>query len=281
MILVTGATGTIGRALTRQLQDSGVPFKAFVRSADKAQALGCPYVVGDFDQPQTLGPALQGVTSVFLNGPAGDALIRQQTAVIEASRAAGVQRIVKLSSRSADANARHPIGRVHGQAERVLQESGLGWSVLRPGTFMQNLLRNAATVRSQGKIFGAYKDGRISFVDCEDIAACAFQFLQSDAHNGRTVTLSGPEAVSFTQIADALTRVLGKPVSYIDLPPEQMVANMKSSGMPAGYAEVMVQLMLQFSTGAGAAVSSGVTDILGRQARSIEQFFAANLDSFR
>jgi uncharacterized protein YbjT (DUF2867 family) len=281
MILVTGATGTIGRKLIHQLQDSGATFKAFVRSEDKGRALGCEYAVGDFDQPETLAPALRDVEAVFLNGPAGDALIRQQSDAIAAARASGVKRIVKLSSRSADPNARHPIGRVHGQVERVLADSGVAFSVLRPGTFMQNLLRNAGTVRSQGKLFGAYKDGRISFVDVEDIAACGARLLQGDAHNKRTFTLSGPEAVSFVQIADKLASALGKPVSYVDLPPEQMAENMKASGMPAGYAEVMVQLMVQFSTGAGAEVSTGVSEILGRPARSIEDFIADNLAAFR
>jgi uncharacterized protein YbjT (DUF2867 family) len=281
MILVTGATGTIGRKLTRQLQDSRLAFRALVRSEVKGQTLGCDYVVGDFDQPETLAAALQGIEGVFLNSPAGEALVRQQTAVIEQARAAGVKRIVKVSSRGADVNASNTIGRVHGQVERVLADAGMAWSVLRPGTFMQNLLRNAGTVRSTGKIFGAYKEGRIAFVDCEDIATCALTLLRGDAGSGQIYTLSGPQAVSYYQIADKLTHHLGKPVSYVDLPPEQMSANMMSNGMSASFAQMMVALMVQFSTGAGAHVTTAISDLLGRPARSIDQFFIDNIDAFR
>lgn len=283
MILVTGATGTIGRKLVRQLQLSSSPFRALVRSEDKGKALGCDYAVGDFDQPSTLAAALEGVDALFLNGPAGEALVRQQTAAIEQARAAGVKRIIKVSSRGADVNASNVIGRVHGQVERVLAESGVSWSVLRPGTFMQNLLRTAGTVRNTSKIFGAYKDGRIAFVDCEDIAACGLALLHDKGHdhNGQTYTLSGPEAVSYYQIADKLAQQLGKPVSYVDLPAEQMVASLKSNGMPAGFAEMMVALMVQFSTGAGANVTPAISQLLGRPARSIDQFLADNIDAFR
>ncbi|WP_437852225.1 SDR family oxidoreductase [Sorangium sp. So ce363] len=281
MILVSGATGTIGRAMVRQLKARGAPFRAMVRSAEKGASLACDVVVGDFDRPETLSLAMAGIDALFLNGPAGEKLVRQQTAAIEAACAAGVKRIVKISSRGADASSDVGIARAHGVAEQVLASSGVEWSVLRPGTFMQNLLRNAGTIRSEGKIFGAYKDGRISFVDCEDIAECGIELLVGAGHAGKIYTLSGPEGVTFGEIAAKLSRVLEKPVTYVDLPPEQMVAGMKASGMPAPFAELMVKLMVAFSTGGGAQTTGAVRDLIGRPARSFDQFLADNVASFR
>ena len=280
-ILVTGATGTIGRKLIRQLQAAAVPFRALVRSEEKGRALDCEYAVGDFEQPQTLGPALVGIDALFLNGPGGELLLRQQPAAIEAARAAGVKRIVKLSARGADANSKSPFSRFHGQVENMLADSGIAWSVLRPGSFMQNLLRNAPVVRKESKFYGSYKDGRVAFVDCEDIAACAVLLLRSDAYSGQVYTLSGPEAFTFQQIAETLARVLGKAVVYEDLPPEQMAEKLKANGTPAAFAQVMVGMMVQYAAGGGAQVTSAISDLLGRPARSFEQFFTDNADAFR
>lgn len=280
-ILVTGATGTVGRKLIRQLRAGGLPFRALVRSHEKGKALDCEYAVGDFDQPQTLDSALDGIDALFLNGPGGEPLLRQQIPAIERARAAGVKRIVKLSARGADASSKSAFSRFHGQVERVLADSGVAWSVLRPGSFMQNLLRNAAVVRSEGKIYGAYQDGRVALVDVEDVAACGLLLLRNDDRAGRVFTLSGPEAASFPQIAAKLANALGKPVSYEDLPPEQMVAKLKSNGTPAAFAEVMVGLMRQYATGAAAEVTSAISELLGRPARNYDQFFADNVDAFR
>ncbi|MDD9942074.1 MAG: SDR family oxidoreductase [Myxococcales bacterium] len=278
-ILVTAATGTIGRKLIRQLQASGIPFRALVRSHDKGAALGCEYAVGDFDQPATLEPALEGIDALFLNGPGGEPLLRQQIPAIERARAAGVKRIVKLSARGADAKS--GFSRFHGQVERVLVDSGVAWSVLRPGSFMQNLLRNAAVVRKEGRFYGAYKDGRVALVDAEDIAACGLLLLRNDDHEGQVFTLSGPEALSFSEIASKLGKTLGKHVTYEDLAPEQMVAKLKSQGTPSGFAQAMVGLMVGYSTGAGAEVTSAISDLLGRPARNYDQFFADNVSAFR
>lgn len=281
MILVTGATGTIGRALVRQLRERGTPFVAMVRSAEKGASLGADFVVADFDQPESLRAAMKGVDAVFLNGPAGEQMVRQQTAALDAAREAGVKRVVKVSSRGADPASGFAMARAHGVMERVLASSGLAWSVLRPGSFMQNLLRNAGTIKSDGKIFGAYRDGRISFVDAEDIAACGIELLVGEGHEGATYTVSGPEAVTFTEIAAKLSAALGRTVTYVDLPPEQMVAGMKASGMPAPFAELMVRLMVAFAEGGGAETTPTVATLLGRPARSFDRFFAASLDAFR
>lgn len=281
MILVTGATGTIGRALVRDLKARELPFRAFVRSEAKAATLDCDCALGDFDAPETLANALRGIDAVFLNGPAGEQMARQQRSVIEAARSAGVARIVKVSSRGADVSSELSMARGHGEAERALASSGLAFCVLRPSTFMQNLLRSAGSIRSAGSLFGAYGSGRIAFIDCEDIAACAAAALLDARHDGHTYTLTGPEALSYHDVAERCAAALGKPVRYVDLPPAQMREQLQANGLPAPFAETMVKLMIQFATGAAAATTSSVTDLLGRPARSLAQFLADNASAFR
>lgn len=281
MILVTGATGTIGRALVRQLKARGLPFRALVRSEAKGAALQCEYVVGDFDRADTVAQALDGADAVFVNGPAGESLPRQQSAIFEAARRAGVKRIVKVSSRGADADSPVSLARGHGLAERALAESGVAWSVLRPATFMQNLLRSAEGIRKTGKIFGAYGEGRIAFVDCEDIAACGVQTLLDAKHEGQVFTLTGPSALSYAEVAARCAAVLGSPVEYIDLPPEQMLDQLKKTGMPEAFATMMVKLMVSFSKGGGGQTTSSVQDLLGRAPRELDQFFTDNQAAFR
>jgi uncharacterized protein YbjT (DUF2867 family) len=281
MILVTGATGTIGRALIRQLKARELPFKAFVRSESKGAALQCEYAIGDFDQADTVARALEGIDAVFVNGPAGEHLPRQQSALFEAAQRAGVKRIVKISTRGADPSSHVSLARGHGLAEQALAESRVPWTVLRPSTFMQNLLRSAPAIRNTGKIFGAYGAGRIAFIDCEDIAACATQTLLDSKHAGQIFTLTGPSAHSYSEVAASCAAALGKPVEYIDLPPEQMLEQLKAAGTPEVFATMMVKLMVTFSKGGGGETTTSVQDLLGRVPRDLGQFFKDNVAAFR
>lgn len=154
MILVTGATGSIGRHLVRLLLDQRVPVKALVRDEAKGRVLGCDVVVGDFDDPGSLAAAMEGVDRLFLN--AGGAqpvdgeqpMIRQQRAVIDAARSAGVSRVVKISVWGAHRGGRLAEG-AHWEIEEYLKASGLVRSILQPSGFMQNFVTGAGafTVR--------------------------------------------------------------------------------------------------------------------------------------
>lgn len=282
MILVTGATGTIGQKLVSALSAQGARFKVLVRDAARAAPLGCEYVVGDFDAPETVQAALVGVDRLFLNGSVGPNMVRQHSGVIDAARAAGVERVVNISSRSAEATSSMTIARTHGQIDDHLKGSGLAWATLQPGAFMQNVLYNVDSIRREGKIYGAYKDGRISFVDCTDIAACAASLLTEPrgARFDRAYVLTGREALSYAELASQLSAALHKPVTYVDLPVEQLVEGMKSNGVPAQFAEQMGRLMVLFSEGGGAPVFPGVQEVLGREPRTFRQFAADSASAF-
>jgi uncharacterized protein YbjT (DUF2867 family) len=281
MILVLGATGTVGRALVRRLSSRGVPFRALVRSEASGEALGCAYVVGDLDEPASIARALDGVERLFLNGSPGPAMARQQISAIDAARAAGVAHVVKLSTRGADANAVVATARSHAEIEAHLKASGFAWTILQPGFFMQNFLRHADGIKREGKFFGAFGDGRIAFLDVEDIAAVAAVALTSDDYQGKTLVLTGGELLTHAEAAARLTETLGKPIAYVDLPAEQIVAFMIRNGTPPELARGLGAMMTAMATGAAAITTDAVLDVTGAPPRTFVQFLDANLDAFR
>ena len=286
MILVLGATGTIGRPLCKRLAERRAAFRALVRTAEKGEALGHPYLVGDLDDPQSLTAAFAGVRRVFLNSSPGPALARQQRAAIEAAKAAGVSQLVKLSTRGVTRDAKVMAARLHAEIEEEVAGSGLGWSVLRPGFFMQNFLRHADTIRSQDKFYGAYRDGRISFLDVQDIATAAAVLLTSEGaahqgHLGQAFELTGGEALTHAEVAQQLTEQLGRPIAYVDLPVEQIIAHMVSSGMPEEFARGLGTMMTGMAAGGAAAISDGFTRLTGQPPRTFRQFLEANVSAFR
>ncbi|MDF2695858.1 MAG: NmrA family protein, partial [Labilithrix sp.] len=268
MILVIGATGTVGGALVRRLASKNVPFRALVRSETKGMALGCPYVVGDLDDARSLARALSGVSRVFLNGAPGAEMGRQQKAAIDAAREAGVAHVVKLSTRGADTSSPMITPRMHAEIEAYLKASGLAWTILQPGFFMQNFFRHADGIKEEGKFFGAFGQGRIAFLDVEDIAKTAAIALTEDSYAGKTLVLTGPELMTHAEAAGCFTEKLGHRVEYIDLPVEQIVGFMIKGGTPPEFARGLGAMMSAMAAGGAAYTSSTVQDVTGERPRT-------------
>ncbi|POM24313.1 NAD(P)H azoreductase [Actinomadura rubteroloni] len=279
MILVTGATGSIGRHLVRRLTADGTPFRALVRDPARGDDLGCAHVTGDFDLPETLPPALDGVEQMFLN--AGGAvpadgeqpMVRQQKAMIDAARRAGVRRIVKVSVLGAREGGRLAQG-AHWEIERHLAASGIPAAVLRPGGFMQNFRTGAGAFTADGDLLGAYGDGRVAYVDCRDIADCAAALLHDPSRTG-TFVLTGPEALTHDEIAAELSRAQGRTVRYVDLPPDEFAATLTRQGLPAAFAADVAALFAEVAAGSQDTVTGTVRDLTGRPPRDFASFLAA------
>jgi NAD(P)H dehydrogenase (quinone) len=285
MILVTGATGTIGGFLVPDLVARGAPVRAFVRDAARGAALGGQVAVGDLDDAGTVEAALVGVDQVFLNGGgavpavAEQPMAAQQRRVIDAAKAAGVRRIVNLSVIGAEPDAPLACG-AHWAIEEYLKASGVDWTILRPNGFMQNFVTGTASFASGGNLVGMYRDGRTAYLDCADIAAVAAHLLTSGEGVGRTYHLTGPAALTQDEIAALLSRTLGRTVRYRDLPPDEFVRDLVEQGLPADFATDVARLQAGVADGSLAEVTDDVPEVLGRPARTFEQFLAANRTLF-
>ncbi|MGK3982674.1 SDR family oxidoreductase [Sorangium sp. So ce136] len=284
MILVTGAGGTVGSALLEELKSSGHRPRVAHRSRDKAErarAAGDDAVMLDFARPETLGPALEGVDAVFLLGAGGLGQVEGEIAVVDAARAAGAKRIVKLSAWDAAGEA-YSFAKLHRAIERAVESSGLAFTLLRPNGFMQNFVNfMAGSIKAQGAFYQPAGDARISHIDVRDIARVAARALTTSGHEGKAYELSGPRAISYGEAAEILSGVLGKRVSYVAVSDDAARAGMVAAGMPELYADHVIDLNRHYRTGAGSAVSTAVKDVTGREPVSFEQFAREHAGALR
>ena len=271
MILVIGATGTVGSEVVRQLVATGERPRALVRDpATARQRLGdqVEHVVGDLDRPETIAAALAGVDRVFLLTTQSSRQPEWERAVIGAAARTGVGQLVKLSVFRANEQSPLQVARQHGQAERVLAQSGLAATILRPVFFMQNLL----AMVHDGAIATAAGDGRVAMVDARDIAAVAVATLTGGGHAGKTYTLTGPEALSFYQVASVLSRQTGRPLRHVRVPPDKVRVALQGRGVAAWYADDMAKLHSMLAVGYEEVVTDDIHRVTGRPPRTLAQF---------
>jgi uncharacterized protein YbjT (DUF2867 family) len=276
-VLVCGATGQIGTLLRAALDRASVPWIGLSRRPPASPQ----WRQADFEQPSTLSPALDGVSTVFLvssDHPRQDQL---ELAMVEACRARGVARVVKLSGQSAGLEPPVSFGVMHARVEQALRESGMKWCFLRPTFFMQSLLLMADTVPG-GKIIAATGKGEIAFVDARDVADTAARVLADPAaHDGKIHTLTGARALSFGGLAELLSNAVGHRVRHIS--PPSLVARIVlpfASGMPRWRSNMVVDLMSACAKGAQSVPGDAVQTITGNPARGIEAFVSEHRAKF-
>jgi uncharacterized protein YbjT (DUF2867 family) len=227
-------------------------------------------VSADLDRPETLDAALDGVDRLFLLTRQNSRQLAQEQAVVAAAARAGVGRVVKLSVFRADDRSPLQIARQHRQAELVLQDSGLLHTVLRPVFFMQNLF---AMVRD-ATIATAARDGRVAMIDTRDIAAAAVAALTSVPAEGRVYTLTGPEAVSFDQVADVIGERTGRPVRHVRVPAEAVSERLRAAGVERWFAEDMAALHGMLADGYEDVVTADTAALTGAPATPLDRFAA-------
>jgi uncharacterized protein YbjT (DUF2867 family) len=284
VILVTGASGNVGSRLVRMLLEAGVPTRALVRRPDAAaelRELGAETVVGTFEDADALRVAARGAEQVYLVSPPGaDGMVAQQVPVVEAAHAEGVRHIVKQSSIGADLNTDATIVVAHRRIEKAIEGSGMSWTHLRPHWFMQNELGQAGTIVSDG-VFYAPDVTAISMIDVSDVASAAARVLTSDGHEGRAYVLTGPQVLSYADLAETYTRVLGREVRWQEVSLEDARDSMLEAGMPevlaVGFPEVMGGYR---HGGVMRQVSPAVEELTGRAPRTFEQFLEENRGAY-
>ncbi len=283
MILITGATGRVGGATLKQLSARGVSVRALVRNAEKAALVANPQVetvIGDLGQPQSLDAALDGITAALLVSPLDPHQVELQGNFIAAAKRAGRAHVVKISGLGTALDSAVRSGRWHAQTEKQLEDSGLPFTHLRPPFFMQNILRFAPTIRSSGEFTGSLDQGKVAMIDVADIAAVTATTLTTTAHIGKAYMLTGPEALSYGDVAERLARILGRTVTYKNVPLTVMRDRLVASGMPAWHVDVQVDFSTALSAGHASTVTSTVEAVTGRPARTLEQFIQEHLALF-
>jgi uncharacterized protein YbjT (DUF2867 family) len=281
MIVLTGATGTVGSQVAEQLSKAGKKFRVIARNPDKAKKdPNIEVVKATYDDKPALDSALKGATEVFLLTNSMPESVQWEKNIIDAAKKNGAKHIVKLSVPSADKNSPVKISTFHAQIEEHLKASGIPWTLLAPGYFMTNMLGSASTIKKDGAFYGAAKNGKFAMIDPRDIAAVAVKTLTTSGHAGKNYVLTGPEAMSFSDIAAKLSKYLGKPVKYADLAPEQFKSGLTSAGLAEWYANDFVTMHTFASQGGFGQVTPTVSQLLGK-ARPFEEFLQHWGNGFR
>ena len=212
MILITGATGTVGSEVVKRLSAEGRQARALMRDLRKVEADEFPqieFVQGDFDDADSLQRACSGVEQAFLLTSSSERAEQQQIGFVEAARKSGVRHIVKLSQLHADVNSPGRFLRYHAAVEAAIEATDLTFTFLRPNLYMQGLLNFAQSVKEKSAFFAAAGDARISAVDVRDLADVAVAALTDSRHKNKIYSLTGPEALTFGEMADGLSQAVG------------------------------------------------------------------------
>ena len=274
--LITGATGKTSELVIAQLLAKRADVRALVRDVTKAAALGdkgVRLVPGDFDQPESLVRALEGVTSVFLLTPPHPDDSGMVARFLDAATSGPTApRIVRLSAIKATEGGPTESTRGHGRADRAILESGLPYAILRPSYFMQNLLGSAESILTNGTLVPPTGDGRIGFIDVRDIADVAAAVLLDREWDHGIYDLTGPASVSFHDVARDLGVALGREVTYVPVTPEQARQTALRSGWGEWTAGIMADYTVAYGKGWGDFTTSFVQKITGHPPRSVAQF---------
>ena len=283
MILVTGASGNAGSAVLKEVIKARKPLRAMYRSpedAAKAPA-GVPAVVADFADKASLGRALDGVDTVYLVCAPVPALVELEGNMVVACREAGVRHVVLNSALGAGDYAKS-FPSWHRRVEDKLKATGLEYTILRPNGFMQNILTYyAPTIRTQGAFYAAMGNARTSFIDVGDLAAVAAKALTSPGHEGKTYELNGPEALTYAEVAERISRATGRRVQYVDIPIEQQKHAMLDQHLPEWLVTALLDLQAYYTGGNGGELDDVLASLLGRSPTRMDQFLAEFADSFR
>jgi len=281
-MLLIGATGKVGKHLVPVLVAAGERPTVLVRDVDRAfEALGgsVEYVVGDLKEPATVQAAAAGHDVVYLANGQNDEQVELETNAIDGAVAAGVARIVKISAMGAAPDGTNSFARWHGAIEAYLATTPLVSTILRPNMFDDNLLGSAGQIAA-GQLFSTTEDGRLAFVDPKDIAEVAAAALLDDSHAGKVYDGTGPEAVSYDELAQRFTTALGRPVQHIRIDDASFRGALEGFGLPAWVITAYVELNAGVRNGLAAAVSGDVPAVLGRPAISIDAWIKENEAAF-
>ncbi|MEU7745544.1 NAD(P)H-binding protein [Nonomuraea sp. NPDC049158] len=280
MIVVTGATGTLGAPLVRGLRERGVPTRAISRTTASPEP-GIQWVTADLDDMSTLVAAYADADAVFLVTPVHPRMARFARNVIEAAvRGGNRPRIVLLAAAGLDQNVRGVrFLNAHAEGLAALRASDLPYTVLAPNGFFQNLLTMAGAIRA-GTLAAPAGDAAISFVDARDVADVAAHVLTTDGHDRATYTLTGPQSLTHAEIAGQLGAVAGSTVRYSALSPEQARDQLTAAGLDPWRVDGLIELYGFYASGHAAAVSDDIERLLGRAPRSLAEFAADHRQAF-
>ena len=279
-LLVTGASGKLGQLVIQDLIGKDVKIIATTRKAASLSALtekGVDVREADFNAPESLVKAFTGADRLLLiSTDAIGARIEQHKNAIDAAVKAGVKHIIYTSWPNPDQSLA-AVATDHNETEKLIKASGLSYTILRNFLYTDNLLQSTAAAKGMGSFFGTAADGKAAFVTRQDCAHAAAGALLSDDVSNQALDITGPEAITYTELASIVSEVIGQKLPYQDLSASDFKAGLEKSGLPAQWADVYVSFDLAQRAGEMSKVSGAVEKLSGRKPQTVKEFLQANL----
>jgi uncharacterized protein YbjT (DUF2867 family) len=294
ILLVTGATGNVGNELVKQLtsfvsSNLKIGIRAAVHSQNNVDKLAqhaksVEIVTMDYNKPETVAAALDNVSTLFLLTLPSLHMANTSLKVISEAKKNGVEYVVKQSVFGADAEPGILIGRLHRQEEKIIEESGIAYTFIRPSAFMQNLVNYFGyTIKTQNAIFLPVGEGKVSFVDARDVAAVAAKLLlrtHDTRYDNTAISVTGSEALSYSQCAEVISKQIGRKIAHIDVTEEDARKGLKGMGTEDWLVEAILEEFQQTKLGNRSRASNTVEEILGRKPNSFGRFVNDYVNAF-
>lgn len=282
-ILIAGATGTNGQLLTSRLATAGYSVRALVRNFSSAKSLLQPNVQlfeGDLNNPDSLEAAFENVNRAFIATAITPNTVELFQNFFDAAKNTTGAHIVKFSALGAGDKTKSIIQQQHTESDEALIASGLPYTILRPNSFYQNMLWSADSIRANGKFYLPFGDSKQSLVDVRDLTEVAFQAFTKAGHRDKIYELTGPEGLSYYDVAQQLSTILGKEVTYIPISNDAALQGMLDSGMPEWTARALAELYSAFVTGEYADTNKNIQIIASKSATTFETWADENKSGF-
>lgn len=288
-ILVTGATGTVGSEVVKQLSRdvSNYNIKAGIHSIENAKKIQqydrVKAVQIDYDKQEGLESAFKDSDKLFLLTHPSSKSAEHESNLITEAKKSGIKHIVKQSIMRADLGADVEAMRLHRQTEKLIEETNIPYTFLRPPAFMQNFVNfYSQTIKEQGAFYLPAEDAKVNFVDARDIASVAVKALvDEDKNYNKTYMVTGPEALSYHQAAEILSNATGRKIDYVNISEEETREALKKTGMDDWLISTILGLYTLYRKGYASEVSSAVEEVTGRKATTFVEFATDHVDAFR
>src|SRR5882672_6113404 len=282
MILITGASGSVGKTVLREAIGKESKVRAMYRSREEAAKApsGCEPVLADYSDKERLRKALDGVTSVYVVCSPIPQLVELESNAVDGCKESGVKHVV-LNSALGAGDYPKSFPSWHRKVEDKLKATAMSCTILRPNGFLQNIVAyNAPSIRAQGAFYAAMGDAKVSYLDVGDIAVVVVKALAGGAHSGKTYELNGPEAISNQELAKRISRVAGRTVNYVDIPESAQREAMLGMGMPEWQVTALLELQQYYKQGGGAKTDDLLQSLIERAPVTLDQYLTANAKEF-
>ena len=283
MILLTGATGKTGSATAIELSNLNVPFRALIRSEEKRgeiEALGGEVIIGSAEDRENIDQAMIGIEKLLIILPNCENQLEMEMQLVDSAKAEGVQHIVYMSSVEADEECISPIPKLHWDTEVYIKNSGMQWTMIKPNFYMQNFVGSAKTIIEQNKFFLPMSEGRTGMIDTRDVGKVIAKVLSEEGHEGQSYQITGPEILSFYDVAEKFSSVLRREVLYVDMPMDAYKNILSQFLTNQWHLDSVIDLFGGIAEGGIEYKTDTFEELIGTPPRSLEDFIEEHRDLY-